>query len=365
MKVNRRGFYEYEINEILRKQEYQNAKVLCIEEELEKFHLYDSATECDLFDEEVYAFKLWYDAYMDNNINGFSLPITVKTNYEYRSVLEKKLKAYAEYLKRPAFVYEDELCDSVEEECKLILEALDNLIVGKEYLGDGIISQMLELFKEDPFLIGELDKSYSFRGVAPFIELHVDGYEQEYGRMLDKELTFYRVRTKSKDDHEKIISYVPDILHLPYKMKDKAGSMRFSSAGLPGLYLGTTTYICSKECNWNRESEDLYASVFIPNEEGKKLKILNLTISQALINGICNRYHDDSNGRRRKLQISMLKIFPLVIATSFSVNSEEKSKNQYLLSQALMRVASKSGIDGIAYLSMKGEDEFQYPQGVN
>ena len=30
-----------------------------------------------------------------------------------------------------------------------------------------------------------------------------------------------------------------------------------------------------------------------------------------------------------------------------------------------MRCASRIGIDGIAYLSMKGKDEFQYPQGVN
>lgn len=30
-----------------------------------------------------------------------------------------------------------------------------------------------------------------------------------------------------------------------------------------------------------------------------------------------------------------------------------------------MQEANRNGIDGIAYLSMKGEDEFQYPQGVN
>lgn len=98
------------------------------------------------------------------------------------------------------------------------------------------------------------------------------------------------------------------------------------------------------------------------------MKILNLTISQALINGIYERIRDDNNDNGRtlcKLQNAMLKIFPLVIATSFSVESEEEMKYQYLLSQALMRVANRNGIDGIAYLSMKGIDEFQYPQGVN
>ena len=86
-----------------------------------------------------------------------------------------------------------------------------------------------------------------------------------------------------------------------------------------------------------------------------------MTISQALINGIYERIRDDNNDNGRtlcKLQNAMLKIFPLVIATSFSVESEEEMKYQYLLSQALMRVANRNGIDGIAYLSMKGIDEF-------
>lgn len=30
-----------------------------------------------------------------------------------------------------------------------------------------------------------------------------------------------------------------------------------------------------------------------------------------------------------------------------------------------MKVANRNNIDGIAYLSMKGTNEFQYPQGVN
>ena len=91
---------------------------------------------------------------------------------------------------------------------------------------------------------------------------------------------------------------------------------------------------------------------------------MNLTISQALINGIFDRGRDDDD-RREALQVSMLKIFPLVIATSFSISTKESVKYQYLIPQALMRVASKKGIDGIAYFSIKGSDEFEFPQGVN
>ena len=224
---------------------------------------------------------------------------------------------------------------------------------------------MIGLFQEDPFLISELDKSYSFRCLAPFSDLHSQEYNEHYKEMMEEKLTFFRIRTKKKDNNEKI-SQVENMLHLPYNMKEKAGNMRFSSSGLPGLYLSATTYVCAKECNWDRKNEELYASAFIPNEQGKHFKILNLTISQALINGIYNRSMNGCDERRNKLQLSMLKIFPLVIATSFTLENEINNyKYNYLLSQSLMRVANKHGVDGIAYLSMKGSDEFQFPHGVN
>lgn len=359
---NKRGFYQEEIESILKDDNYKNYNVICIEEEVAKYNLSDSACNCLGLDEEVFQYKLWSEAYLDNNINGFSLPITVNTNEEYRKILEKKLLEYVECLNRPAFAYDKKTLEFIKNECKLILKIIDNLISGNDQCVGKMIEDMLSPFKEDSFFVSELDKSYSFRGIAPFDDLQRSEYD-DYAKMMDRELTFYRVRTKNRDDKENITD-IEHMLHLPYDLRDKADSMRFSVAGLPGLYLGTTTYVCSQECKWN-EIDELYASVFVPNSTGKMLNILNLTVSQALINGIYNRNLDKSNIIKCRLQNDMLKIFPLVIAISFSVKNDEKVKYQYLLSQALMQEANRNGIDGIAYLSMKGEDEFQYPQGVN
>lgn len=306
---------------------------------------------------------IWEKAYYDNNLNGFAVPIKVENNHEYREKLEKIYKEYIKHLKHPAFVYTEGLLDCIGEEVKEIIRALDYLIKDDKDAADIILSKIIDLFGNDPFIISNLDNTYSFRAIAPFEDLHSEGYDKEYRKMMDTELTFFRVRTKNKTDKKTDISEIEHILHLPYNLKHKTSSMRFSDKGLPGLYLSTTTYACSQECNWNKDEEDLYASVFIPNEEGKKLKILNLTISQSLISGIFDRKYYDN--RREALQVSMLKIFPLVIATSFSVSTDESIKYQYLLSQALMRVVCKKGIDGIAYFSMKGKDEFEFPQGVN
>lgn len=83
---NKRGYYQKEIDSILKNYKYN---VICIEEELEKYNLYASACNCWGLKEEVFRYKLWNEAYLDNNINGFSLPITVNTNDEYRKTLEK------------------------------------------------------------------------------------------------------------------------------------------------------------------------------------------------------------------------------------------------------------------------------------
>lgn len=62
----------------------------------------------------------------------------------------------------------------------------------------------------------------------------------------------------------------------------------------------------------------------------------------------------------------MLKVFPLVIVTSFSINNSSKKKLEYSISQSLMRIIiNDTDIQGVAYLSCQGDDELQYPHGVN
>ncbi|RGI20235.1 hypothetical protein DXC28_15655 [Ruminococcus sp. OM08-9BH] len=300
---------------------------------------------------------------LDNNIKSFSLPIKVKDNEEYRKRLEEELKKYVISLKHPAFISEEGLFEEVKNNCELILQILDELIAKRNEEADEKIEKMLNKFVDNPFFVSTLSESYSFRQSASFTDQQIPGYGREYSKMLNTKLTFYRVRTKKKETSTNI-SEVKDILHLPYDLRKYAGNMRFSSPGLPGLYLGVNTYTCSKECRWDKETEELYASVFIPNEKGEKYRILNLTIPSCLINGIY-RKADPNDEEKKPLWLSMLKIFPLVIAISFSVEKDEEFKYHYLLSQSLMRVANKCGIDGIAYLSMQGKDDFQFPQGVN
>ncbi|MGP1567659.1 MAG: hypothetical protein ACTTHM_02975 [Peptoanaerobacter stomatis] len=101
------------------------------------------------------------------------------------------------------------------------------------------------------------------------------------------------------------------------------------------------------------------------NSEGKKLKILNLVISEDLINGIYDKNLDNSD--RKTLQNDLIKIFPLILATSFVIEDKDSNieKYEYLLSQSIVRNMKKVGIDGVAYLSMRTDGCSRHSHGVN
>lgn len=365
--ANPRGLTKDEAISLIKKNNWRNVELINLKKEIEKYKLKKDSYMKKYLTEEEYDYYVWSTACLDNNINGFSLPMHVNTNGEYIVKLEDTLKKYLCEVKKPAFIYEEGLIEDIENNCNKIMQIMKMLVDKNFVTAEKYLTELMTDFSRNSFMVSELDKCYSFRQIAPFLNLRNEKYKETYEKMLNKELTFFRVRTKKKVCLENITE-VKHIVHLPYEMKNKATEMRFSCKDVPCLYLGTTSYVCCKECNWDKNFEEAYASAFVPNTEGKKLKILNLTISQALINGISDGIVNDENKKdKQKLQNAMLKLFPLVIATSFSIDDKtnREIKYEYLISQALMRVIRTMGIDGVAYLSMKGEDEFQYPHGVN
>lgn len=226
----------------------------------------------------------------------------------------------------------------------------------------------MEEYKSLSFAVTELNQSYAFRGIAPFDELKQTwAPKEEYEIMMSGELNFFRARIIEKD---KTIHEKKEINYLSYSKRDLSRDLRFSSKGKVCLYLGTTSYVCSRESRWNGE-DNMYLSSFKFNEKGEKLKILNLAVTQALINGMIPTRGD--NTYITKLHNAMIRVFPLVIATMFTIKTSdgdrkkkynEMIKYEYLLSQVLMNVLQKVGIDGVAYLSRQGKDDFQYPQMV-
>ncbi len=310
--------------------------------------------------------EIYYN--VDKNINGFMIPFEADNNEDYEKKLKEKLEKFKKEVDRPAFRKEGTLVEDIKSICNKVIQAYEAVKIDDKEKAENIIAEILEDYKKEPFAVSELDKSYAFRGIAPFESLR-EGWVKEdvYENMLKGDLNFFRARVIDKKEK---IDEVEEISYLPYSKKHLAKDMRFSSQEKGCLYLGVTSYVCSKECRWNGK-DNLYVSSFKFNEKGKKLKILNLVVLQSLLNGMIPRTNEDFH---IKIHNAMLRVFPLVVATMYTVKTsdnerqnkyKEKNKAEYLLSQVLMDVLQKAGIDGIAYLSRQGKDDFQYPQMVN
>ena len=303
----------------------------------------------------------------DNNINGLNLPIVVKDKEKYIIELEDMFKKLKENMKKPAFEDEIGLGKEVEYNCDLILSALKKY--NPECLDkfDDMVSIILKRYFDNNFAVSELDKSYAFKGVAAYDNLHSKCVgENFYNDMLQEEISFFRARLVGKT--EKLCD-IKEIISLPLSKCELVGDSRFSSKNKICLYLGVTSYVCAEECGYNnnviKNEKDIYMSAFKLNSEGKKLKILNLVISEDLINGIYDKNLDNSD--RKTLQNDLIKIFPLILATSFVIEDEDtnKEKYEYLLSQSIVRTMKKVGIDGVAYLSMRTDGCSRHSHGVN
>ncbi|PVE15299.1 hypothetical protein DDA98_10735 [Clostridium perfringens] len=308
-------------------------------------------------EEEQKIFNAWNSAFLDKSINGFSMPKYVENNDSYITELKKIFFKYKKEMQKIAFKHEEDLADEVINNCNMILEALTVYLDGDENKAKKIIKSLIKKYINNPFWVSDLDKSYAFRGVAPFEDLHSEGYEEKYNFMLENDINFYRARVGNIERDRK------QVLHIPYNLLHLVTEQRFSLSKQPCLYLGTTSYVCWTECR-EPNLENFYVAGFKANTLGKRLKVFNLVASEALVNGISNKNLNEHS--RKKIQISMLKLLPMVFATSFSINDESrKEKYEYIIPQLVMQSLSELNIDGIAYLSKRGKDDFQYPQGVN
>lgn len=208
------------------------------------------------------------------------------------------------------------------------------------------IIKILKPYLEDEFFNSDLDNSYALRGMMRKRQCNILSYSKVFEKGATRSVSLYRAVPR-------VIKNKSEIYHVPLNFNNGYQG-RFSSRTNKTLYLGVTSMIChmeigSPENNWS-------ISGYKPNDEGKKLRVMNLICPQHLINGV-----DDFC-----LQVSLLKIYPLIIATSIKVKNKKTDKNsEYRLSQLIMECLKDMKIDGVVYLSAQGMNDLQFPYGVS
>nr|WP_295762520.1 RES domain-containing protein [uncultured Intestinibacter sp.] len=302
---------------------------------------------------------------MDNinlNLENFIMPIKLNYDNEYYSELKQRLNNYKDYIKNLNFLSKNTI-DNIEHNINLIIGSVEDYYNANIADAKNKIFQLLDKYKSDNFIISELNKSFAFRSIVPFSDLldeKKDVYINDYDKMNTYSLSFFRARIGNSAFEKK------DMLHIPFCNRELVSTQRFSIPGVPCLYLGTTSYVCWLEMDKPQDSI-FNVSSFIPPLD---LKILNLVIDYRLVNKqlkVTIEINEDKKDYNINLLESMLEIFPLVYATSFTIkNKERRFKSEYIVSQLIMQCLSDLNIHGIAYASKKVVDSIlAFPQCIN
>lgn len=156
---------------------------------------------------------------------------------------------------------------------------------------------------------------------------------------------FYRVRTSSE---HKILER-KDLFHIPFELRNKISTQRFSIPGFPCLYLGNTVYICWEELN-RPNFHDIQVAKF---ENKSEINLYNLSYEQYNIQKLITQNLTDND------LINLLLAYPIIAACSIQVPQNRQLdpfKPEYLIPQIVLQTLMEqkdTNSIGIVYSSTK------------
>ena len=277
------------------------------------------------------------------SMSGFNLPIWIENHDEYDEVIIREMKRYRDKLSSKRRWQEDpSFLEEVDAVISHIQDAIHLERRGETWKAQQEIHEIIDNYCHERFFVNPMTSNFAFRGTAAFHDKDEDEMEPRQREAL----TFFRCRTGKFQKRE-------DLYPLPSNKLSFCSAQRYSLAGIPCLYLATTTYCCWMEIG---RPEEFSASSYKPTESGKKLRILNLAFSQRQMHNL------GKDSRAAYL------LFPLVMAVSVAVKNPRADANfrpEYTISHLVMRCLREFGIDGVAYCSSRIDDVLGFPHTIN
>lgn len=277
------------------------------------------------------------------SMSGFNLPIWIENHDEYDEVITREMKRYRDKLSSKRRWQEDpSFLEEVDAVISHIQDAINSERRGETWKAQQEIHEIIDNYCHERFFVNPMTSNFAFRGTAAFHDKDEDEMEPRQREAL----TFFRCRTGKFQKRE-------DLYPLPSNKLSFCSAQRYSLAGIPCLYLATTTYCCWMEIG---RPEEFSASSYKPTESGKKLRILNLAFSQKQMHNL------GKDSRAAYL------LFPLVMAVSVAVKNPRADANfrpEYTISHLVMRCLREFGIAGVAYRSSRIDDVLGFPHTIN
>ncbi len=279
------------------------------------------------------------------------LPIKISKDNEYFAKLKESFEENIKELK--ANKENKILVDKVSKTQEEILISIEEYYNGDINKATKRISDILKTFNNDIIVVTALKDNFALNFYRFLSEQNKEHFRSIHAEKFD----FFKARVgTSCEEYTR-----SDMLHIPLSSREKVSTQRFSIPGVPCIYLATSSYCCWIEMG-KPESQNFYVSAF-EIKENENIKVLNLAVSQNDIFQINERL---STGERKtyngdsleEIREKLIKIYPLVIATSFKVTQSDRVfKSEYIISQLIMMTLRELKIDAISYFSKQTYDD--------
>ncbi|QKJ32865.1 RES domain-containing protein [Mucilaginibacter mali] len=187
------------------------------------------------------------------------------------------------------------------------------------------------------YYTGNLHGAYN--RLAKFMkDANTDGYlNKEMFAQVDS--SFFRIRKHNGN----FPLTRPELFHIPFDLRGKVATQRYSIPGLPSLYISNSIYTAWEEMR----RPDFNEIQAIKLSNNRPLQLLNLRSDIYSRNA-----HVTDNVSYNWDPLYAVMIWPLIAACSVKVkNTLDTFKPEYIIPQLLLQWINKSKVDGILYSS--------------
>ena len=295
-----------------------------------------------------------YEVELSYEIDQFFKSIYRKRNLKLP--LTKKDDLVLDFLTR-CEIYNTLLSQYISENKNDFSELIPDILDVSKFLQNGILKTLTSFLSGDIKLAYDtFDKTLSNR----IVYKNLRRISVPLSDLCNTKKKLFRVRKSDKP-----LGKRKDLFHIPFSMRHFVNAQRYSVAGLPCLYLGTSLYICWQEMD-KPDLGKLYISSF--RSKDSKSRVLNLAAG-FLYHRTKSKYAEEITFEDNSIKLSYLILWPLIAACNY-IKSESNAPfiQEYIIPNLLMQwISRKDGtpISGIAYRSTKFSKPSQSPQALN
>lgn len=260
----------------------------------------------------------------------YIMPFVIDKDKEYKKSLQTKLEFVCKDIKVSGA--ETLFVSHIESICNKLKNSLDLYYKGELWAAHMDTDDIINGIPKEKPAFASINDTYQLWGNGTNVQL-------------------FRARLG-----ERMVDFpAEEMLHIPFDLRSKVRTERFSIPGLPCLYLGNTSYSCWIEMGSPDDAKFNVSPVLIE----KDMMVLNLAVS---IRHIFKWYEELDESRTKedtdKELITWLTLLILTIATSYAVKEENREfKSEYIIPQMIMLACKSNGMDGIVYISKKVSEE--------